>query len=93
MWQQAGATVDTGLRAAEWQKLGSVLMTPGFCDETIHLYLVEQLSAVTTRPERHELIEIHWIPFGQAIAQVHSGLIHDAKTMLGLLLAESRTGP
>jgi 8-oxo-dGTP pyrophosphatase MutT (NUDIX family) len=83
---------EAGLQAARWQKLGSVLMTPGFCDETIHLYLVEQLSAVITRPERHELIEIHWIPFERAIERVRSGVIHDAKTMLGLLLAESRVG-
>jgi 8-oxo-dGTP pyrophosphatase MutT (NUDIX family) len=83
---------EAGVRAAQWWKLGSVLMTPGFCDETVHLYLVEQLSAVTTRPERHELIEIHWIPFARAIKQVRAGIIHDAKTMLGLLLAEARIG-
>jgi len=83
---------EAGLRAAHWRRLGSVLMTPGFCDETIHLYLVEQLSAVTTRPERHELIEIHWLPFDRAIQQVREGIIHDAKSMLGLLLAEAHIG-
>jgi ADP-ribose pyrophosphatase len=81
---------EAGLRAARWQELGSVLTTPGFCDEAIHLYLAEQLSAVTASPERHELIEIHWIPFEQALEQVYAGIIHDAKTMLGLMLAESR---
>jgi 8-oxo-dGTP pyrophosphatase MutT (NUDIX family) len=83
---------EAGLQAARWQSLGAVLMTPGFCDETIHLYLVQQLSAVATRPERHELIEIHWIPFERAIEQVHAGIIRDAKTMLGLLLAQPRIG-
>jgi len=81
---------EAGLRAARWHSLGSVLMTPGFCDETIHLYLVEELSAVTRHPERHELFEVHWIPLEQAIQQVHTGIIRDAKTMLGLLLARSR---
>jgi 8-oxo-dGTP pyrophosphatase MutT (NUDIX family) len=84
---------EAGLRAGRWHKLGSVLMTPGFCDETIHLYLVERLSAVTTQPERHELIEIHWLPFSDAIKQIHDGAIQDAKTMLGLLLAQSRILP
>ena len=81
---------EAGLQAADWHKLGAVLMTPGFCDETIHLYLVERLSQVNTRPERHELIEIHWLPFDRAIELVREGIINDAKTMLGLLLAETR---
>jgi 8-oxo-dGTP pyrophosphatase MutT (NUDIX family) len=80
---------EAGLRAEHWQKLGTVLMTPGFCDETIHLFLVERLSPVSTQLERHELIEIHWLPFSEAISRVHDGTIHDAKTMLGLLLAET----
>jgi 8-oxo-dGTP pyrophosphatase MutT (NUDIX family) len=79
---------EAGLRAGRWHKLGAVLMTPGFCDEIIHLYLAGQLSPVAAQPERHELIEIHWIPFNKAIEQVHDGTIHDAKTMLGLLLAK-----
>jgi 8-oxo-dGTP pyrophosphatase MutT (NUDIX family) len=81
---------EAGLQAARWQDLGSVLTTPGFCDEAIRLYLAEQLSAVRASPERHELIEIHWIPFERALEQVRKGVIRDAKTMLGLLLAESR---
>jgi ADP-ribose pyrophosphatase len=81
---------EAGLRAEHWQKLGTALMTPGFCDEKIHIYLAGQLTLVRSQPERHELIEIHWLPFSEAIAQVHDGTIHDAKTMLGLLLAESR---
>jgi 8-oxo-dGTP pyrophosphatase MutT (NUDIX family) len=81
---------EAGLRAGQWHRLGTVLTTPGFCDESIHLYLVEQLSPVTAQQERHELIEIHWLPFTRAIEQVHDGTIHDAKTMLGLLLAETR---
>jgi ADP-ribose diphosphatase len=84
---------EAGLRAGRWQKLGVVLMTPGFCDEAIHLYLAGQLTPVTTQPERHELIEIHWLPFSTALAQVGDGTIHDAKTMLGLLLAETCIHP
>lgn len=79
---------EAGVRATRWRKLGSVLTTPGFCDETIHLYLAETLSPVSTRPEPHEVIEIHWLPFEKAIVQVREGIIHDAKTMLGLLLTE-----
>jgi len=79
---------EAGRTAGNWEKLGSILVTPGFCDEVIHLYLARELTAVPACPEAHELIEIHWIPFTDALAQVYDGTIRDAKTMLGLTLAE-----
>jgi len=84
---------EAGLRAARWRQLGTVLMTPGFCDEKIHLYLARQLTPVASHPERDEVIEIHWLSYSSAVKQVHDGTIHDAKTMLGLLLAECSLRP
>jgi ADP-ribose pyrophosphatase len=78
---------EAGLRAESWQELGDILVTPGFCDEVIHLFLARGLTRVPPQPEKHELIEIHRVPFREALAQVYDGTIRDAKTMLGLTLA------
>ncbi len=78
---------EAGVEGKIWQSLGSFLTTPGFCDERIHLFLARQLIRVQKQPEKHEVIEIHWIPFHTALQQVYTGQIYDAKTMLGLLLA------
>jgi len=78
---------EAGLHAASWQKLGEIITTPGFCDEVIHLFLARQLTEVPAQPGPHELIEVHRVPFREALEQVHGGIIRDAKTMLGLLLA------
>ena len=78
---------EAGVEGKIWQSLGSFLTTPGFCDERIHLFLTRQLIRVQKQPEKHEVIEIHWIPFHTALQQVYTGQIYDAKTMLGLLLA------
>ena len=78
---------EAGVEGKIWQSLGSFLTTPGFCDERIHLFLARQLIRVQEQPEKHEVIEIHWIPFHTALQQVYTGQIYDAKTMLGLLLA------
>jgi hypothetical protein len=43
---------------------------------------------MAAQPETHEVIEVHWLPFDQALAQVYDGTLRDAKTMLGLTLAE-----
>jgi len=78
---------EAGLQASHWDTLGKTLVTPGYSDEVIYLYLARALTTVPAQPEAHELIEIHWIPFAQALEQVHDGTILDAKTMLGLTLA------
>jgi ADP-ribose pyrophosphatase len=79
---------EAGIRADEWQFLGDILVTPGFCDEVIHLFLARDLRPMAAQPETHEVIEVHWLPFDQALAQVYDGTLRDAKTMLGLTLAE-----
>jgi len=78
---------EAGLEATDWEKLGNIILTPGFCDEVIHLYLARHLTARVAQPEAHELFEIHWVPFAAALEQVYDGTIVDAKTMLGLTLA------
>ncbi len=78
---------EAGLRAEDWHKLGQVFTTPGFCDEVIHLYLARRLGTAPVQHHAHELIEVHWLDFDTALQQVRDGIIHDAKTMLGLLLA------
>jgi ADP-ribose pyrophosphatase len=78
---------EAGLQANRWDTLGKTLVTPGYSDEVIYLYLARELTSVPAQPEEHELFEVHWIPFDQALEQVHDGTILDAKTMLGLTLA------
>ena len=78
---------EAGLQANRWDSLGKTLVSPGYSDEVIYLYLARELTAVAAQPEEHELFEVHWIAFDQALEQVHNGTILDAKTMLGLTLA------
>jgi hypothetical protein len=37
--------------------------------------------------EEHELIEVHWRPFPEAVRDASSGILRDAKTALALLRA------
>jgi ADP-ribose pyrophosphatase len=83
---------EAGLHASRWDPLGKLIATPGFCDEIIHLFMARNLTETTAQPEMHELFEIHWIPFANALEQVYNGTIIDAKTMLGLTLAERIIG-
>ena len=79
---------EAGVQADQWHFLGDILVTPGFCDEVVHLFLACDLTRFDAQPERHEVIEVHWIPFEQAMTRVFDGTFRDAKTMLGLMLSE-----
>ena len=78
---------EAGLRARRWEPLGSILTTPGFCDECIHLFLARDLETVLAHPGAHEVIEVHWLPFADAVDRARSGELTDAKTVVALLRA------
>jgi 8-oxo-dGTP pyrophosphatase MutT (NUDIX family) len=79
---------EAGVRAADWQSLGKIVSSPGVFTEVIHLYLARALTAVPLRPEEHEVIEVHWLPWAEALRMAQAGEIEDAKTLAGLLRAQ-----
>jgi ADP-ribose pyrophosphatase len=78
---------EAGLQARAWQPLGSVLSSPGIFTEVIHLFLARDLVSVPMRHETHEVIEVHWKPFDEALAMAARGDIVDGKTVVGLFRA------
>lgn len=78
---------EAGLLAQRWQRLGSVLTTPGFCDERIHLFLAEGLSRVQQELDADEVLSLHDVPFTEALEMIRRGEIEDAKTIAALHLA------
>jgi ADP-ribose pyrophosphatase len=83
---------EAGLRAASWVSLGSMLSTPGFCDELLHMFLARDLTTVPANTEEHELIEVHWVSFEQALNWAYSGEIRDAKTLVAIFRAARALG-
>jgi ADP-ribose pyrophosphatase len=75
---------EAGLRAEVWTPLGSILTTPGFCDEVIYLFLARELIPVCPAAEAHEVIEVHWLSLPRAFAWVRQGTIRDSKTLAAL---------
>jgi ADP-ribose pyrophosphatase len=83
---------EAGLAAARWDKLGSILTTPGFCDEVIHLYLARDLTPARQDLERDEVIEVHRIPLAEALARIPTEEIRDAKSIAALQATALRLG-
>lgn len=78
---------ETGLVARSLSRLTSILTTPGFTDERIHLFLARDLEEGSTSPDDDEFIELARMRFSQALEMVDSEQIIDAKTICTLLFA------
>jgi ADP-ribose pyrophosphatase len=78
---------ETGQRAGRIEALASILTTPGFTDERIHLFAAFDLEAVPTRLDPDEIIEVVPMSFEEALSLVWSGELSDAKSALALIHA------
>ena len=84
---------EVGLAARRLELLVSMLPTPGYSDECIHLFLGRELSSVAMAREEDEVIQsVERIPLADALAMVRRREIPDAKTALALLLAGAAVG-
>jgi ADP-ribose pyrophosphatase len=75
---------EVQLDARTFTSLGTILTTPGFTDERIHLFLAEGLSVADSAPEADEYIEVERVPFEQALDWIDDGTIADGKTICAL---------
>ena len=78
---------ETGLRARDLHFLTTILTTPGFTDERIHLFLARGLIDGHMRHEGSEFIECHTMQLRRALEMVRTGEISDGKTVCALLYA------
>lgn len=78
---------EAGMIAGEWLSLGDCLSSPGILTETVHLFLATRLQPAPHRPEEHEVLEVHWLPFETAYEMGQSGELRDAKSLAGIFRA------
>lgn len=83
---------EAGQRAGRLVPLGSILTSPGFTDEVIHLFAAFELEAVPQRLEEDEIIELVPMRLDDALELVFSGEMRDAKSALALLQAARQLG-
>jgi 8-oxo-dGTP pyrophosphatase MutT (NUDIX family) len=83
---------EAGMWAERWERLGEYRSSPGVLTEVIHLFLARDLSPVESAPEEHEVFEVRWLPFEEALSMAAGGEIHDGKSLVGLFWAASALG-
>jgi ADP-ribose pyrophosphatase len=83
---------EAGLVAQAWTALGSILTTPGFCDERIHLFLARELSDDTQQLDHDEVLSVSRVAMRRALAMIRAGEIEDAKSIAALHRAATELG-
>lgn len=83
---------ETGYAAASMRALGSLLMTPGFCTETLHVFHATGLSAGEQNLDPDERIAVASFTLGEAASLLCAGQIADAKTAIALLWMHGSRG-
>lgn len=76
---------EAGVVAGRLERLTTIWTTPGFTDEAIHLFWAADLTVGTQAREADEFIEVVARPLSQALADIRSGEVCDAKTIVGIL--------
>jgi ADP-ribose pyrophosphatase len=76
---------ETGAEAVGMEHLTTILTTPGFTDEAIHLFLATGIRVGTASPNHDELIETATLPLSRTLAMIRDGEIRDGKTIVALL--------
>ena len=81
---------EAGRAAGSWESLGDYLSSPGVFTEVVHLYLATQLTVLPQRPEEHEVLEVHWLPFDDVLRMARSGELRDGKSLVAVFRASAR---
>ncbi|MBI4715867.1 MAG: NUDIX hydrolase [Nitrospirae bacterium] len=84
---------EVGYKVGKLERLTTILTTPGFTDEAIHLFLATDLSPSVQSLDHDEILEVVEWPFEAVMAKIRDGTIRDAKTIVALYLGyEKVTG-
>jgi ADP-ribose pyrophosphatase len=78
---------EAGVRAASLRELGSIFVSPGFCDERIWLFLATDLTPSEQRLEADEVLAVERVPLAEAERRALSGELVDAKSTVAILRA------
>lgn len=84
---------EAGCMANNWHYLGEHFSSPGVFTEVIHLYVATELTAIPNQPEDHEVFQVEWLPFEEALQMSYRGELRDGKSLIGLFLAEHYLQP
>jgi len=78
---------ETGYKSNNIVYLGHIFPSPGFMNETIHIYLATELYDGELNLDLDEYLDVEKIPLEQVVEMIMNNEINDSKTAVGILKA------
>jgi len=82
---------EIGFKAARLQKMAFFHTTPGFCDESMHVFRATGLVASKAQGDEDERIEVQAFTLSDLEAMIDRGEIREGKTLVAILLELRQT--
>jgi ADP-ribose pyrophosphatase len=79
---------EVGMAPGSLTKLAEFFLAPGYSTERMWIFLARDLRPEKLAGDEDEDIEVERMTLAQCIAAIHSGEIEDAKTVVGIYLAQ-----
>ena len=79
---------ETGYTANKYVDLGAIYPSPGYCRETLYLYLALDLEPGEMHLDENELLSVEQVDINQLIQMIMANELKDAKTVVGILKAK-----
>ena len=90
---------ETGCTAGKYIDLGATYPSPGFCKETLYIYLALDLQHGEMHLDEDELLSVEAVGIDELIDMIMANELPDAKSIIGIMKAkkylediESRNG-
>jgi ADP-ribose pyrophosphatase len=81
---------EIGFKAGQLQKMAFFHTTPGFCDESMHVFRATSLVASKAQGDEDERIEVQAFTLPDLEAMIDRGEIREGKTLVAILLEARR---
>ncbi len=82
---------ETGYKSGKVNKLGKIYTAPGYCTETLHIYVAQELKKGDHKREEGEQgMEVFELSFEEIEKKINNGEIVDAKSICGIFYLKSR---
>lgn len=76
---------ETGISADEYIDLGKIYPSPGYCKETLHIFMARKLHFGEAHPDENEFLDVEKIHIDELFRMAMENEIADAKTVIAIL--------
>ncbi len=81
---------EVGGTGGDLSYVGRFYLANGICNEVGHIFIATGVTGGATHHEAAEVMEVHRLPIGEALAMARAGQVTDGPTALALLLCADR---